>query len=281
MKKRIIQEQDLLSFIKYLQEGERSRATVEKYARDTAAFFRALPEGKGVDKNAVIAYKLELTQHYKTASVNSMLVAVNGLLSFLGWSDCRVRLLKMQRQSFRANERELTRDEYMRLVHAAGRNKRERLSLVLQTICATGIRVSELRDITVRAVRDGRAEVRSKGKTRIIMIQKRLQHALLAYCARQKIKDGSVFITRGGLPLDRSNIWSEMKQLCKFAGVSGRKVFPHNLRHLFAFSYYEKEKDIVHLADLLGHSSVETTRIYTMSSGFEQEKKLLELGLVV
>lgn len=281
MKNRILRESDLANYVTYLQEEERSRATIEKYNRDIRSFYRFLPTGKRVDKQAVIAYKLDLEERYKTASINSMLVAVNGLLNFLGWVDCRVRLFKTQRQSFRTKERELTREEYLRLVRTASHNRRERLCLVMQTICATGIRVSELQNITVRAVQDGRAEVRSKGKTRVIMIQKRLRHALLAYCIRHKIREGSVFVTRGGRPLDRSNIWNEMKKLCRYAGVSARKAFPHNLRHLFAFSYYEKEKDIVHLADLLGHSSVETTRIYTMSSGVEQEKKLIELGLIV
>lgn len=220
-------------------------------------------------------------RHYAAASVNAMLAAVNGFLSFCGWSDCRVKPLKIQRELFCREEQELSREEYLRLVRAAVQSGNERLSLVLQTICSTGIRVSELLFITAEAVRSGRAVVRCKGKTRYILLPERLRRALSAYLAKQKRAAGPVFITRTGKPLDRSNIWRDMKALCKRAGVKAGKVFPHNLRHLFARTFYSLEKDLSRLADILGHTNVSTTRIYTVESGAAHRRQMERMGLVI
>ena len=258
---------------------ERSADTVAKYVRDARAFFGFLPAGKQVGKEAVMAYKRYLTERYKATSVNSMLAAVNNLLGFLGWHECRVKQLRVQRQSFRQSERELTREEYQRLLRAAQSGKNERLYYLMQVICSTGLRVSEHKFVTVEAIRAGQARVRNKGKERLIFIPKELQKPLLRYCKQHGITSGAVFVTKSGKPLDRSNIWSDMKRLCEAARVDSGKVFPHNLRHLFALTYYRLEKDVVHLADILGHSSVETTRIYTATSGDEQKRVLSKLRL--
>ena len=208
-----------------------------------------------------------------------MLAAVNNLLGFLGWHECRVKQLRVQRQSFRQSERELTREEYQRLLRAAQSGKNERLYYLMQVICSTGIRVSEHKFVTVEAIRAGQARVRNKGKERLIFIPKELQKPLLRYCKQHGITSGAVFVTKTGKPMDRSNIWSDMKRLCEAARVDSGKVFPHNLRHLFALTYYRLEKDVVHLADILGHSSVETTRIYTATSGDDQRRVLSRLRL--
>ncbi len=262
-----------------LTAEERSANTVEKYLRDARAFLRFLG-GRELGKEAVIAYKQRLTEDYRAASANSMLAAVNQLLAFLGRRDCQVKLLRTQRRSFRQADRELTKEEYRRLLAAAERGRNDRLLLLMQTICSTGLRVSEHRFITVEAVRQGHAQVCNKGRTREVFLPAQLKKMLLAYCRARGLERGPVFVTRAGNPLDRSNIWAEMKRLCGSAGVDSRKVFPHNLRHLFAVTYYRQEKDIVRLADVLGHSSVETTRIYTATSGAEQNRLISRLGLV-
>lgn len=255
--------QQLSAFNQYLISEEKSAATVEKYLRDVRSFAEFLAD-REVSKEETIAYKEYLTQQYAPASVNSMLVALNGFLRFLGKPDCSVRLLKIQRQIFCREEKELTEPEYQRLVKAAGDTQ---LSFILQTICGTGIRISELQSITVEAVRVGKAVVNCKNKTRVIFIPAPLQKILKQYIRKTGLKAGSVFISQNGKPLDRSSVWRQMKRLCKKANVPPEKVYPHNLRHLFARIFYRIKKDIVRLADILGHSSINTTRIYTLETG--------------
>lgn len=261
----------------YLYKEERSPATIEKYTRDILAFYHSVRDV--VSKEAVIEYKRALAEKYKATSVNSMLVAINRFFQFLGWSECTVKLLKIQRKNFRETERELTRDEYLRLLEAARSQKNERLYFLMQAICSTGVRVSEHRFITVEAVKRGTARIVNKGKERLVLLPPMLKTLLLEYCRKRGIKTGPVFVTGSGKPVDRSHIWRLMKELCRAARVDPGKVFPHNLRHLFALTYYRLEKDIIHLADILGHSSVETTRIYTATSGNSQKKTLSRLGL--
>ena len=270
---------ELKSYIDYLHQEERSTNTIEKYVRDLRTFFSFLC-GSEIDKAAVLAWKEELIQHHAPASVNSMLAAVNGYLDWLGKPECRVKPIKIQRAVFAKPERELTRAEYLRLVQAADRQQNRRLALLLQTICATGIRVSELKFITVASLQTGRTSVDNKGKTRTVFLPKELCRSLIRYCREQGIKDGVIFRTKTGKPLDRSNIWRDMQALCESAGVEHGKVFPHNLRHLFARTYYQLEKDLSRLADLLGHSNVSTTKIYTMETGTEHAKQLDRMGLV-
>ncbi len=247
----------------YLTQEEKSTATIEKYLRDIRAF-EAFLCGNALAKSEVIAYKKSITEDYAPTSVNSMLVSVNSFLKFIGREDLCVRLLKIQRQIFASERKELTTAEYKRLLAAA---KNTRLALVIQTICETGIRVSELKYITAEAVYAGKAVVDCKNKTRVIFIPSFLQKVLMTHIKKSGITTGSVFITKSGKPLNRSNIWRDMKALCEAANVAADKVFPHNLRHLFARTFYSIERDIVRLADLLGHSSVDTTRIYTMETG--------------
>ena len=252
-----------MSFERYLTKEEKSRATVEKYLRDVRSFFRFSNTGS-ISKEQMIAYKEYLTDRYAPASVNSMLISLHSFLRYIGQQDCCVKLLKIQRQIFAKEEKELSCQEYQRLVKAAGNT---RLSFVLRTICGTGIRVSELEYITVEAVREGKAVVSCKNKTRVIFIPATVQKILSKYIKKSCLKTGSVFIGKNGKPLNRKNIWRDMKGLCSRAGVARCKVFPHNLRHLFARTFYRVEKDIVRLADLLGHSSINTTRIYTIENG--------------
>lgn len=263
----------------YLYQEERSKHTIAKYVRDIRAFFLFL-EGTKISKHAVLDWKEHLAATHAPSSVNSMLAAVNGFLDWAGLSSCKVKPLKIQREIFAKPERELTQSEYRRLVEAADRQQNQRLSLLLQTICATGIRVSELQFITMAAIQTGRAAVDCKGKSRTVFLPRDLCRSLLRYCREQGLECGMVFCTRGGKPLDRSNIWRDMQALCESAGVEPGKVFPHNLRHLFARTYYGLEKDLSRLADLLGHSNVSTTRIYTMESGTEHAKQLERMGLV-
>ena len=264
----------------YLREQERAPATIQKYLHDLDALLDYL-DGAPVTKAALIGWKEELAQRHAPATVNSMIAAVNGFLSFMGWRECAVKLLKIQKSLFCDERRELTRSEYARLVRAAEQEGNLRLSLVLQTICATGIRVSELRFITVEAVRTGRAEIVNKGKRRTVFLPGKLRRLLKKYLQGQKKTAGAVFTTRTGKPLDRSNIWRDMKRLCESAGVEPGKVFPHNLRHLFARTYYSIEKDLSRLADILGHSSVNTTRIYTVESGSVHLRQMERMALVL
>ena len=264
----------------YLREQERAPATVQKYVHDLTALLEYL-DGAPITKAALIAWKEELTAAHAPATVNSMLAAVNGFLAWAGWRECAVKLLKIQRPLFCAADKELTKAEYIRLVTAAKREGNRRLALLIQTICATGIRVSELRFITAEAVAAGRAEIVNKGKRRTVFLPQKLRRLLWDYLRAEKITAGAVFVTRTGKPLDRSNIWRDMKRLCKSAGVEPVKVFPHNLRHLFARTFYSLERDLSRLADILGHSNVNTTRIYTMESGAAHRRQLERMDLVV
>ena len=276
----LMEEKQLAQFQQKLAEEEKSRRTIEKYGRDLRAFLRYLGETGRVDKAAVIRYKESLLECYAVSSVNSMLAALNRFFKEQGWYDCVVKLVRVQREAFRSQEKELSREEYFRLVKAAEKRGKRRLSYLMQTLCATGIRISELPFITVEAAKRGSAVVRLKGKTRTVLLPAALCESLLGYAIQEGIRKGSIFVTRNGRPMDRSNVLHEMKKLGREAGVERSKIFPHNLRHLFACTYYEMEKDITHLADLLGHSSINTTRIYTMSSGRKQAEQIERLGLL-
>ena len=280
MKGRILTEDFISGFKEYLILEERSRATVEKYIRDVKVF-SAFVNGVEITKEVVIEYKKHLQEAYAVRSVNSMLASINSLFVFLGWQELKVKSIKLQQQIYCPEERELTKAEYTRLCRAAKHKRNERLNLILQTICGTGIRVSELQFITVEAARRGEASVSCKAKTRSVFIVKELQKKLLRYAAERNIKSGMIFVTRKGKPLSRTNIWREMKNLCIEAEVNPKKVFPHNLRHLFARVFYGIEKDIAKLADILGHSSIDTTRIYINSTGTEHRKRMENMRLIV
>ncbi len=270
----------LSDFADYLRAEERSAGTIEKYMRDVRKFFCWLAD-KSLEKVQVSAWRAQLlADGYAPETVNSMIVALNQFLDFIGRSDCRVHTLRIQRKLFRSQERELTREEYEQLVQTAQRKGQERLALLLEAITATGIRVSEVKYLTVEAARAGRAEIALKGKIRVILLPNKLCRKLLKYAKKQKTVSGEIFLTRNGKSLSRRQIWSEMKHLCKFAGVEASKVFPHNLRHLFATVFYQACKDIAKLADVLGHSSIETTRIYLVTSGTEHARQLAHLRLI-
>lgn len=279
-KKRNIVPDMIERFAAYLREQEKSISTIQKYKRDLTALCTFL-HGNPVTKIALIEWKEYLTTQYAAASVNTMLAAVNTFLNFSGWMDCKVKPLKIQKNLFCREEKELTREEYLRLVRAAKHTGNERLSLVLQTICATGIRVSELQFISIEALQTGRVVVNCKGKMRTIFLPRKLCRILTAYIRKEKRKSGPVFVTRSGKVLDRSNIWRDMKALCEHANVSPDKVFPHNLRHLFARTYYTLEKDLFRLADILGHSNINTTRIYTVESGTVHAQQINLMKLVI
>lgn len=274
-----ITQKDIEKFKKYLQNEERAAATIEKYIRDISAFSVWL-DGKGIDKSIVLAYKEHLIEHYAPASVNSALSSLNSFFRFMGWHDCHIKTLKIQRQIFAKSEKELTKVEYERLLSGARKKGNRRLYYLMQTLCSTGIRISELRFIDVAAVKNGQAVIRCKGKMRIVLLPKQLCKMLKGYLKEQGVTEGSVFRTKTGKPLDRSNIWKMLKALCESAGVPKDKVFPHNFRHLFARTYYSLQKDIVRLADILGHASVNTTRIYTMESGQVHRMQIQKLGLL-
>ena len=280
MRGRFLTQEIISDFKEYLILEERSRATVEKYIRDVKAF-SAFVNGEEITKEVVIEYKKYLQDSYAVRSINSMLASINSLFAFLGWQELKVKSIKLQQQIYCPEERELTKAEYTRLCRAAKHKHNERLNLILQTICGTGIRVSELRFITVEAARHGEATVSCKAKTRSVFIVKELQKKLLRYAAEQGIKSGMIFVTRTGKPISRTNIWREMKALCNEAGVNPQKVFPHNLRHLFARVFYGIEKDIAKLADILGHSSINTTRIYIISTGTEHRRRMENMRLVI
>ena len=280
MEERILTTDIIENFRKNLELQEKSTSTIEKYIRDVKAF-SVYAENVAITKEKVIAYKKYLGNNYAVRSVNSMLASINSLFSFLGWHDLRVKSLKLQQQVFCPEEKELTKAEYARLCKTAERKHNERLNLILQTICGTGIRVSELQFITVEAVKNGEAIVNCKAKTRAVFIVKELKQKLLRYAAEQNIKSGMIFVTRTGKPISRTNIWREMKDLCEEANVNPKKVFPHNLRHLFARVFYGIEKDIAKLADILGHSSINTTRIYIISTGTEHRKRMENMRLIL
>lgn len=271
---------ELQEFIHELYCDEKSQQTIEKYQLACRRFL-TFADGRDIDKELVLAYKETLVAQYAPATVNAALSGINAFLRYAELEKCCVRQLRIQRQIYYAPEKELHYEEYCRLVYAAQDQGDEQLSLLLQTICSTGIRVSELPYITVAAARYGRATVTNKGKTRVVLLPRLLQTKLLRFAAEQGIRSGSVFITSEGTALDRSTVWRRMKELCPYAGVAPEKVFPHNLRHLFACAFYEQDKDPIKLADLLGHASLNTTRIYTAASGFEHERQLNRMKLVL
>lgn len=273
-------EERVKQYIEYLEQEEKSEATRRQYKRDIQ-YFLSFAKEQVLTRELVLRYKEELQTKYSAGSVNVKLAALNGFFSHLGREDLRVKRLRVQKRPFIPREKELTKAEYLRLLEAAKQKKNEKLRLLLETICGTGIRVSELKYITAEAVEQGEALVRLKGKIRVVLISGKLRKALKEYLRRRKIMSGPVFATKHGNPLDRSNIWKMMKALCKDAGVARQKVFPHNLRHLFARCFYKIDKDIARLADILGHSSIDTTRIYIMSSEYEPRKRMDALGLVI
>ena len=281
MEKQLITNELLLAFGKYLQSNERAPGTIEKYLRDVSAF-RIWLGNRSVTKELTAEWKERLLENnHAPVTVNSMLAAVNSFFRFAGWEDCQVKFLKLQRRLFRDAGRELSRAEYERLVETAANLSRPRLALLMEAICGTGVRVSEVRYLTVEAVQAGRADISLKGKIRTILIPNKLCRKLLKYARKQKITSGEIFLTRSGKGMSRRQIWAEMKSLCERAGVEPSKVFPHNLRHVFAAAFYKSCKDIVRLADVLGHSSVETTRIYLLTTGVEHAQMLERLGLVL
>ena len=263
----------------YLIEEEKSKNTIDKYMRDINAFTKWIAE-RDLCKAVILEYKEHLKLSYAAKSVNSILSSLNSFFEFCEWHNLKVKLLKIQKQIFANESKELTKDEYDRLLNAALSKGNEKLYLLMQTICATGIRVSELQFITVESLRKRKANIDLKGKMRMVIIPNNLCKTLLKYASEQKITTGSIFISKNGKPLNRSNIWKMMQSLCDDANVSKSKVFPHNLRHLFAKRYYSLHKDIVRLADILGHTSVNTTRIYTMETGDIHRKQIQELGLL-
>lgn len=267
------------NFENYLIEEEKACATQEKYIRDITAF-SDWTKGEHIDKRKVLAYKEYLKSNFAPSSVNSILSSLNSFFEFNRWYDLKVKTLKIQKQIFTQKDKELSKVEYERLLEAAKKKRNEKLYLLMQTICSSGIRVSELQYITVDAVNQKRANINLKGKIRIVILPKKLCKTLLQYAKAQKITSGSIFITKTGKPLDRSAIWKMMKALCESANVDKEKVFPHNLRHLFARTYYSIQKDIVRLADILGHSSINTTRIYTMETGDIHRRQIQGLGLL-
>lgn len=271
-------EEELKWYLEELTEREKSPATIAKYSHDVKLFLGWKGQAS-VTKQLVIAYEQWLVERYAPASVNSMLAALNNFLEFTGRHECRVRALKIQRALFRPEEKELSREEYLRLLGVA-RQKSVVLWLAMQTLCGAGLRVSELRFVTVESLQSGRVQVNCKGKRRVALLPRALVQKLKKYAARHRIHAGPVLVTSRGKPLDRSHIWAEMKKLCGQAGVARQKVFPHNLRHLFARTYYRASKDLLRLADLLGHSSVNTTRIYTLSDGRKECRQIEGLRLI-
>ena len=280
MERKTMTKKEIRQFSDALAEEERSAGTIEKYVRDVRRFAVWL-DGEEVSRERTAAWRDGLLERgYAPVTINSMVAAVNQFFTFLGWEDCKVKALKIQRKLFRDDRRELTREEYQRLLDAAHGLGRERLALLLETICATGIRVSEVNYITVEAAHAGRAEISLKGKLRTILLPGKLCRKLKKYARQQKNASGEIFLTRSGKSLSRRQIWAEMKRLCKAAGVAPSKVFPHNLRHLFARTFYRVCRDVVKLADVLGHSSIETTRIYLISTGSEHANILRKMHLV-
>ena len=277
----IMTMEQIKEYAHYLRMEEHSSSTVQKYDSALIRLYDFLPENKEVTKERLLDWKNKLTVENAASTVNVMISAANSFFVFLGWTNLHIKQVKTQRTVFRDQERELTRAEYLRLLEAARKAGNMRLFYLMQTLAATGIRISELPFITVEAVKSGSATVNCKGKQRKIFIPKQLRRKLLAYCDESHITSGPVFITKHGNPMNRSNIWRELQKLCGAANVDPHKVFPHNFRHLFAVSYYRQEKDVAKLADLLGHASIETTRIYIMESGAEHERQMERLGLVV
>ena len=272
-------KEKIKDYMRYLAYEEKSPSTIKQYRRDILSFFACLGN-EPVTKERVIQYKNKLSEKYRPASVNAKIAALNSFFSYIELPQLRVKQLKIQRNAFSSQKKELRKAEYMRLVETAKHNGDEKLALMLQTICGTGIRVSELQFITAEAVNIGQAAICLKGKNRSVVISGKLRKFLREYMRKNRIAAGPVFVTRNGRPVDRSYIWKMMKSLCESAGVQKEKVFPHNLRHLFATCFYSIDKDMARLADILGHSNINTTRIYIASFGYEHRKRIDSLGLV-
>ena len=280
MKERVLNSRQLELFARKLREDERSAGTIENYLRHIRAF-AAWVQGRPVTKELAAEWKEHLvSSDYCPGTINTMLVSLNRFFGFLGWNDCQVKTLRIQRRLFRDDCKELTQEEYQRLIKAAQATGRERLMLLMETICPTGIRVSEVKYITVEALKLGKAEISLKGKIRTILLPNKLCRKLLKYAKKQRTASGEVFLTRNGTGLSRKQIWAEMKSVCEKARVAASKVFPHNLRHLFARTFYKVCRDVARLADVLGHSSIETTRIYLISTGVEHQWQLEQMRLV-
>ena len=277
---RVITNRSIQDFKIYLKENERSSATINKYIHDVL-YFKFFADKCVVDKNLVIDYKSHLAGKYAISSANSMIAALNAYFRFQSWYDCLVKQFHVQRKVYCKETQELTKSDYIKLLNTTSSNKNIRLNLILQTICSTGIRVSELPFITVEAVERGEAIITCKGKTRTVFIVSKLRNKLMNYAKKNNISSGQIFVTRSGKPIDRSNIWKEMKKLCADAEVAPDKVFPHNLRHLFARTFYNIDKDIAKLSDILGHTSINTTRIYIISTGEEHRRQMESMRLVV
>ncbi|HJA65419.1 MAG TPA: tyrosine-type recombinase/integrase [Candidatus Mediterraneibacter cottocaccae] len=272
----VMQEMMIGKFEEYLVERENSASTVEKYVRDVKTFFRFLGDVPAVSRKRLLEYKDWLLENYAVRSANSMLVALNQFLVFIEKGKMRIKQIRVQTQMFREAEREMDREEFIRLVKTARAHGREQLALLMETVCSTGIRISELRFFRVENVRRGMVKVWNKGKYRLVLLPESIRKKLLIYISKNKIRSGAVFCTRNGKEKDRSNIWKEMKSVAEKADIDPEKVFPHNLRHLFARTFYKKTKNLINLADILGHSNLEVTRIYT-SEGIEEWKRNLEM----
>ena len=279
MDARIIEIEMLEAYDIYLRNDEKSKATREKYMRDIKQF-AGYVKNRIIDKSVLLDYKEELGRTYAITSANSMIAAVNSFLRYCGWQELCIKQFKVQKTTYSPEEKELSKEEFQKLINAAKRDNKERLALIIQAICGTGIRVSELQFLTVEAIKKGEAVVSCKGKTRKIFVVTKLQKKLLAYAKSNHVRSGPLFVTKTGKPIDRSNIWREMKKLCELAGIAPEKVFPHNLRHLFARSFYNIEKDIAKLADILGHSNINTTRIYIMTTFAEHKRRMESMRLI-
>ncbi|POP30246.1 integrase [Lactonifactor longoviformis] len=275
-----IQKEDIQDFQEFLYEREYSTATISKYLTDVHTFLKFAKGNEVIEKSLLLRYKEWLMQNYAVSSVNSMLVSLNQLLEYLGGGFLKLKRVKVQKQNFADEDKEMSKEEYIRLKKAAADKGKAQLALIIETICSTGIRISELSYFTVERVRKGYVEVHNKGKSRTILLPEKLRRKLIYYVKKHNILSGCIFVTRNGKPKDRSNLWAEMKALYKKAEVSPEKIFPHNLRHLFARVYYSLTKDLAGLADILGHSSMEVTRIYTAHSGNVYQKRIDSLGLV-
>lgn len=282
---RKITDEMLKGYREYLWGEERSQATVEKYLRDVKGFRNYLSEGAGEDRTVnrekVREYKQFLRERYKVSSANSMLAALNSFFVFAGWEELKVKLFKIQRALYSRPETEMTEKDYGKLIRAAQKDGDDKMSMLIQTIGSTGIRISELKFITVESLETGRAEIYNKGKSRVVLLPVELTRLLKKYCRKKGIGTGSIFVTKHGNPMDRSNVSKRMKQLGREAGVDTAKIFPHNLRHLFARIFYSIEKDVVRLMDLLGHSSINTTRIYTMTTEEQPRRQMSRMKLVL
>lgn len=278
---RVITDEMLGGYETYLYEEEKRPATIKKYLADVKKL-QIFADGREITKKRMIEFKTYLMEErqYKERSVNSFLTAANCFLRYMGWNDTCVKLNRIQNEIFCQEERFLTKEEYRKLVEEAKREGRVRLAMILQTIAATGMRISELRFVTVKALERGCLEIRNKGKFRKVLLPHKLKILLRRYVKEIGIREGMIFVTAKGNAVDRSNIWREMKTICAAAGVEKEKVFPHNLRHLFAKCFYELEKDIAKLADILGHSNIETTRIYIKETGVKHLKQLEKMRLV-